>query len=216
MEKFLLIAFVLVLSLNARENPFFPPKGEKDIPFTSNEQKIIPPLKRATLELPSHARVLESVTVSFKNLDGSLESKTIQLDNSVDWHLPIFISQSYEADDKSVVKEMPQKVTPQKEMDYKEIAGIKFIKFFESQKYLKVVTDDKMLRNFLLVQPHRIVMDFKRESDLKSYTKKIKEGTFTKVRIGNHDGYYRVVIELDGYYRYHIKDTQEGYILKLI
>lgn len=220
MKKFLLFAFVSVIFLNARENPFFPPEGEKDIPLTSNEQKVIPALKRATIELPSHARVLESVTISFKNLDGSIESKSIKLENSVDWHLPLFISQSYEADSSPTavaVKETPKKMSVEKKkIEYKEIASIKFAKFYSSQKYLKILTDDMLLRNFLLVQPHRIVLDFKRDSSMKSYIKKIPQNTFTKIRIGNHDGYYRVVIELDGYYRYHIKDIEGGYILKLI
>ena len=221
MKKFLLFAFVLVVSLNARENPFFPPEGEKDIPFTSNEQKIIPPLKRATIELPSHARVLESVTISFKNLDGSIENKKINLENSVDWHLPVFISQSYEAisTPNAAVKEMPKpkkKSAVKKKMEYKEIASMQFAKFYSSGKYLKILTSDKMLRNFLLVHPHRIVLDFKRDSSMKSYIKKIPKNTFTKIRVGNHDGYYRVVIELDGYYRYKIKDIEGGYSLKLL
>lgn len=220
MKKFLLFAFVLVISLNARENPFFPPEGEKDIPFTSNEQKIVPPLKRATIELPSHARVLESVTISFKNLDGSIQSKSIKLDNSVDWHLPLFISQSYESASTPtaiVKKDVPKKKSVEKnEVDYKEIASMQFAKFYSSQKNLKILTSDKMLRNFLLVQPHRIVLDFKRDSSMKSYIKKIPKNTFTKIRVGNHDGYYRVVIELDGYYRYKIKDIEGGYSLKLL
>ena len=215
MEKFLLFAFVFIVSLNARENPFFPSQNGKDIPFTSNEQKTVPPLKRATIELPSQARVLESVTISFKNLDGSIESKNIKLNNSVDWHLPVFISQSYNQAEDNVVKEVPKKVI-KKERVYKEIASIKFAKFYSSQKHLKVLTDDKMLRNFLLVQPHRIVLDFKRDSSIKSYIKKIPDNTFSKIRIGNHDGYYRVVIELDGYYRYRVKDIDGGYILELM
>lgn len=214
MEKFLLLAFVFLISLNARENPFFPPKGEKDIPFTSNEQKIIPPLKRATIELPSHARVLESVTISYKNLDGSIENKSIKLNNSVDWHLPVFISQSYNPSVDSIVKEVPKKVV-KKKTDYKEIASTKFVKFYSSDKSLKILTNDKMLRNFLLVQPHRVVFDFKRDSSMKSYIKKISNNVFTKIRVGNHDGYYRAVIEFDGYYRYKLKDINGGYILEL-
>jgi hypothetical protein len=53
------------------------------------------PLKRATIAISSQARVIKKVTVEFKNLDGSIESKSIDLDNAIDWHLPLFISQKY-------------------------------------------------------------------------------------------------------------------------
>ena len=72
-----------------------------------------------------------------------------------------------------------------------------------------------MLRNFLLVQPHRIVMDFDRDASIKSYIKDDINGIFTKIRVGNHSGYYRVVVELDGYYRYKMNASNGTYIFKL-
>ncbi len=72
-----------------------------------------------------------------------------------------------------------------------------------------------MLRNFLLVNPHRIVMDFKRDTDIRSYIKKYPKDIFRSVRIGGHKGYYRVVVELDGHYRYSMKKTSDGYVIKL-
>ena len=58
-------------------------------------------------------------------------------------------------------------------------------------------------------------MDFKRESNLKSYTKTINNSVFTKIRIGNHKDYYRVVIELDGHYRYKLKKIDGGCLFTL-
>ncbi len=92
---------------------------------------------------------------------------------------------------------------------------MKHATFFTSKKTLKVVTGDKIIRNFLLVKPHRIVLDFKRDTNLKSYTKNNKKGIFCKVRVGNHSGYYRAVIELDGQYRYKMQKTSDGYTFKL-
>lgn len=215
MIRTLFISVLLLTALNARENPFFPLTGEKDIPLTSNEDRNKEPLKRAAITLPAQARILQKVTVEFKNLDGSLESKSIELDNSVDWHLPIFISQSYgetKAEPKKSVK--AKKIVP-KEQKFKEMASIKHLKLFSSSKDLKIVTNDEMLRNFLLVKPHRIVMDFKRETDIRSYVKNHPEDIFRSVRIGGHKGYYRVVVELDGHYRYSMEKTSEGYAIKL-
>ena len=194
-------------TLNARSNPFFPSEGEVDIPHTSNKSTAVAPLKRATIELPAHARVLQKVTIEYKNLDGTVHTKSIDLENSVDWHLPIFISQNYSVNDSSA--------KTSKKLKFKKIASSKFSSFYSSGKTLKIVTKDKIIRNFLLTDPHRIVVDFKRDSSLKSLNKSIKNSIFSKVRVGNHSGYYRAVIELDGYYRYAMKPYKNGYIFTL-
>lgn len=197
-----------IISLSARENPFFPSSGEADITYTSNQDTKVAPLKRATMTLPSSARIIESVTVKFKNLDGSVEEKSIDLGNSVDWHLPVFISQNYGG-----TTSEPKTI---KKVNYTKVAGLKFISLYESKKTLKVVTKDKMIRNFLLTKPHRIVCDFKRDIDIRSYEKSIKNSIVKRVRLGNHKGYYRVVIELDGYYRYKVKEINGGYLFNFL
>ena len=73
-----------------------------------------------------------------------------------------------------------------------------------------------MIRNFILVKPHRIVCDFKRQTDMRSYVKKMpKKNIFKSIKMGTHKGYYRVVIELDGYYQYKLKTIKEGFIFTL-
>jgi hypothetical protein len=225
--KILLIAFIIIGILDARENPFFPSDGEKDIPYTTNESAVVLPLKKATIALPPQARVLQGVTIQYKNLDGSQENKTIQLENSVDWHKPIFISQNYSSNDnpqeENVKKDSEKKEIVKTEEHvvkngdkYQKIASFEYASFFSSEKYFKIVTNDKIIRSFLLVQPHRIVIDFKSSKDVKFYEQDITENVFTKIRVGNHDGYYRVVIELDGYYRYNVKNSDDSYIFQLL
>lgn len=212
MIKLFLVTALLIINTQARENPFFPSQGEEDLPLTSNENIKIPKLKRASISLPSTARVIKKVTIEYENLDASYESKSIDLDNRVDWHLPIFISQSY-SDQKVIAKKIK---TPQKaKVVFNEVAKIKNAKFLVSKNSLKIVSKDKLIRNFLLPQPHRIVIDFKKDSNIKSYLKYIKDSVFTKVRIGNHNGYYRVVIELDGYYRYKLNKHDYGCLITL-
>ncbi len=208
MIKVLFTTLLLLITLDARENPFFPSDGEKDMPLTSNEDKTLPPLKRAAISFPPQARVLQKVTIEYKTLDGSVESKSIELQNSIDWHLPIFISQSY-------AENSNEQKSSSAEKEFEKIASIKYASFYTSDKELKIITTDKILRNFLLVEPHRIVIDFKRDTSLKSYTKENKKNVFTKIRIGNHSGYYRAVIELDGLYTYTMEKISDGYILKL-
>jgi hypothetical protein len=217
MIRLFFVLLLLPLVLFGRENPFFPVDSAQDIPFTSNQIQKVSPLQRASITLPSTARTLERVTVEYKNLDGSLATKKIKLHNSVDWHLPIFISQNYGASpEKSTAVKRVQRQTGVKKVHYKKIASLPFISFYASGTKLKVLTKDKMLRNFLLVKPHRIVCDFQRVTDIGSYVKKSKKPSlFKKIRVGTHKGYYRVVIELDGYYQYKVKKLKEGYFFKL-
>lgn len=232
MIRALFISTLLLFILHARENPFFPSTGEKDIPITTNEDNSQTPLKRAAITLPTQARVLQKVTIEFKNLDGSVENKSIELDNSVDWHLPIFISQSYAETTNGVKSEaapatpvvpvVQKKTAPQKkttpkakEATSENILSIPFLKISSSAKSLKLTTNDEAIRNFLVVNPHRIVIDFKKDTDMKSYVKKVEGNIFKEVRIGNHDGYYRVVVELDGHYRYDFKKVADGYLVEL-
>lgn len=200
---------MVVLLLQARENPFFPAKGEVDTPLTTNQKSVISPLKQASLELPSTARIVERVIVEYKNLDGSLAKKSITLGNSIDWHLPLFVSQSY-----THVAKMHKSVKAQSHL----LATLKFISLYENKKRLKFITQDKMIRDFLLVKPHRIVCDFQRDIDIRSYKKVIKrEGSSVKsIRVGNHKGYYRVVVELDGLYSYKTHKIANGYSFQLL
>lgn len=217
--KVLIAIFLLLSALEARENPFFPSEGEKEIPYTSNEKKPLPNLKRATITLPSNARILESVTVKYKNLDGSIESKTLDVENTIDWHLPLFISQSYSGEsEKTPAKEdvKAKKSQEQSKVETNEkIGSIEFADFYTSGKRLKITTKDKLIRHFLMAEPHRIVLDFQRDATIKPYTKTNPNNIFSKIRVGNHSGYYRVVIELDGYYRYALEDVADGCLIKL-
>ncbi len=199
MIKFLILQFLLLSILDARENPFFPSKGEKDITYSSNLTTSIEPLKKATIFLPPKARSIESITINYKNFDGSLDSKTVELHNAVDWHQPIYIFQK----DRTVSKR------------FKKIASIKYASFYTLDKQLKIITKDRLIRNFLLVKPHRIVLDFKRDTYLKAYFKTNPKNIFKKIKVGNHQGYYRVVLELDGYYKYSYKKISNGYIIQL-
>lgn len=216
--KVLSLFALLILTLYARENPFFPPEGEKDIFITTNKDNSNAPLKQAAITLPSQARVLQKVTIELKNLDGSIETKSIELDNSIDWHLPIFISQGYRETTTPAPKEKePSKTTtttptPTKKNDIQNGTGPKFS---VEGKSLKLTTKNESIRNFLIANPHRIVIDFKSNSEVPSFVKKDFDKVFQEVRVGNHKDYYRVVVELDGFYKYEFKKVADGYIVEL-
>lgn len=210
------VVFYLVLTIalvHARENPFFPSEGEKDIPYTSTEVQNYEMLQRASIEFPSQARVLQKVTIEYKNLDGSVVEKSIELNNAIDWHLPLFISQNYSQTAVQKEPKIEKKTSPKP--SWKSLATIEGTKFIAQNRVLKIVTKDPMIRNFLLPAPHRVVIDFKREASFRSYVQETKASVFKVIRVGNHSGYYRVVIELDGTYKYKLQKNAEGYLLEL-
>jgi len=208
--KVIVILFLSLLS-QARENPFFN-VDEANMPITSNLNTQKEPLKRVSLSFPSTARIIESVTIKYKNLDGTQKTKKLLLDNSIDWHIPLFISQTYTPlkKGKKLRKEIAKKQT------YRKIYTLPFISFYQKGKSLKVVANASMIRNFLLVHPHRIVFDLKQNLEMRSFSKKLLQNKiFTKIRIGNHKGYYRVVVELDGYYSYSLHKDNNNYFFNL-
>ena len=196
---------MLFVSLAARENPFFPANSSSGLQYTTNEIEKIPPFRSVSIKLPSSVRILKSVTLTCENLDGSIMTKEIPINKTVDWHNSIVVMQRAKT---SQAKKRAQRKRFQK------IAALSFISFYASDKTLKIATKDKLLRKFKLVKPDRIVLDFKRESDFRTYS---FDGSalFKKITIGNHKGYYRVVIELDGRYAFSVHPYKNGYILKV-
>jgi len=206
--KLFISILLLSLTLEARENPFFPLAGEVDIDITTNQLQKIPPLKQTSITLPSTARTVESIIIRYKNLDGSIVEKTEKLGNSIDWHLPLFISQNYGG---TSTKTLHAKKA------YREILKLEFLSVYEEKNELKIITKDKMIRNFLLTKPHRIVCDFSAELKIRGLEKEIaKESIIERIRVGNHKDYYRVVLELDGYYNYSTSKLKEGYFFKFL
>ena len=204
MSKVLFVFSLLSALLWARENPFFPATGIEELPVTANITEKHPPLKRAAVTLPDSARILQDVTLSYKNLDGSIATKTITVEQSIDWHLPLFISQAYTQSEQNApkVRKSPRKPA--------SLADFGFIRFEKEGKLFHVITKDTMIRQFKMIEPHRIVLDFESDKSILSKTALIKATPYKKIRIGNHDGYYRVVVELDGQYRSTITPTTAG------
>ncbi len=210
MKKIVFILFLFGITLCARENPFFPVNNETNTPsYSTNIIQKPEPFKQTTITIPNSARVLQSVTVAFKNIDGSITVKKIPLHKAIDWHDPLIITTKSQLTSKSSSKKQVKK------LHYKKIASLRFISFYASYKKLKIVTKDRLLRHFKLVKPDRIVLDFKRNADFRTYSFSKKSKIFQKIVIGNHDGYYRVVVTLDGKYLYKISKKSGYYLIEL-
>ncbi|MEA2110443.1 MAG: AMIN domain-containing protein [Campylobacterota bacterium] len=211
MKKVLLSCLIISSLALARENPFFPSEGIEDLPISSNSVNRRPQLKRSALTLPDSARILKQVTIKYQNLDGSLETKSITLDHNVDWHVPVFISQSYNNTNKDSAKPDKQSIDNREKIH--RISD--FINYSIAKNSIALITNDKLLRHFMLINPHRVVLDFKRDSRVKSKNIPLKSRPFTIIKYGNHSDYYRIVVGLDGKYHYELKKHSGKVVITL-
>jgi hypothetical protein len=194
-KKIVLSLLALISLINARENPFFPSEGVQDLPLSSNSDTARAQLKRSAITLPDSARILKQITIKYQNLDGSIQTKAIELDHNVDWHIPIFISQSYAGDLESKPTDTSVKNLAQ------AVKLTDFISYRINGSTIELLSDDMVIRDFILINPHRIAIDFKRDTDVKSMNIALKEKPFSMIKYGNHGSYYRIVVVLDGKYR---------------
>ena len=200
----------LLTTLTARENPFKPIIDATVLPVTSNRVAQKPPFDKKVVQLPSDARVLTSVTIAYQALDGSIQKITVPVDRAIDWHRPILISQ-----------------TPVKTSSHCKTAAktkgsgtsiyrpLPFLALRFHDKSVDILTHDPKIRLFHVIDPFKIVIDFKRQAHFLSRHKKIDTPPFKQVDVGNHEGYYRLALTLDGPYRYTLTKTANGYRLQL-
>lgn len=197
-----LLLCMVIVSLFGRDNPFFPANpNDKQTPST-NKVESLKPFTTQQIALPNSARAIKAVVIEYQNLDGSVSSEKLDLNNAIDWHEPLIISQ------KQITKS-----TEAKSENAVKSFGNKFISFTPVHKSMQITTTDTLLRNFMLSSPNRIVMDFSRDTSFKPKEFKINHAPYKSVRMGNHDKYYRVVIELDGQYRYKLQTSEKEYTI---
>ena len=84
---------------------------------------------------------------------------------------------------------------------------------YEDRVYIE--TKDRLKKHFALQHPDRIVIDFRSSSDFASKRSTINGLPVTKIEVGAHGSYYRVVFRLDKSYRYSVEDAKYGLLLKL-
>ena len=200
----IILFLFLSLSLFGRDNPFFPSDPNKEKVQTTNRVEKLRPYTTQEILLPNSARAVKAIVIRYQNLDGSISNEELPLNSKIDWHEPFVITH------KGQVKE-----TKKKQTKSGQYINAKYISFQADGNKMFIKTEDKLLQNFLLTSPHRVVMDFKRSTSFKPKTFKLRKAPFSKIRMGNHDGYYRVVIELDGQYRYKLETREKDYTIAI-
>jgi len=185
------ILFVGVI-LFARLNPFEP------VVKPENTMIIKPSyFKKAVINLTKDARVLKEIVLVYQSVNGDIKQKVVNINKQIDFHKPIIVSHS--------ISKFP----------IKEYGFLNLFKLYIKDKKIFLKTKDKLIRSFFLVKPFRIVLDFKRDADFLTLTKTISDSVVKKVVVGNHNGYYRVVLYFDAKYAYRIKVIEGGVKIEL-
>lgn len=234
MNKFAWLCTVLVVCAYARENPFETTASALSSGKTMQIKENKTEFESAKITLPSSARILKSVSVTFQNLDGSISEEIVSIEQNVNWHDPLILSKNKDenitktpavlsnaltktpkVEEKKSPQEIPipQNILP-KPKD-KMIYLTDNISFEIIKNDIKIVTKDTKIRDFLVSDPYKIVIDFKKESSYPTKTVLLESAPFVSATLGNHDGFYRIVILLDGHYRYDLQSVDGGYSIKL-
>ena len=210
--RFILTIFIfLCVSLVARENPFEAVSASTTTGKATYKKDTRENFTSAKVQLPSSARILKSVEFHFQNLDSSLESKKVELDQKIDWHDELIVKKRTD----NVVQPIAPMPIKKESNKIKKINFKNFILFNINEKSLHIKTKDKKIRDFLVTSPYKIVVDFKREISFYTKVYNLKTKYFKSITLGKHSGYYRVAIELDGKYLYSKQKVKDGYIFTL-
>lgn len=233
MWKIFLLFLFLMVHLEARENPFESPVSSAEVGKMTDIEERSEDFESVSVELPSTARILKSVTVAFQNIDGSIAKEERQIDQNIDWHLPLILAPKAsktvapllekKADTSLItsLKATPSKATPSLVTHTntpKEEASLllaKGITYRVHGREITFLTQDEKLRDFLIADPYKIVVDFKKSAAFSTKTVLLHQAPFVSMTLGDHKDFYRVAILLDGHYRYDITKTESGYRITL-
>ena len=237
MQKILWLFLSLAVILEARENPFEIGMSPQTVGKTTQIKDERTDFVSTTITLPSSARILKSASVTFQNLDGSLSEEIVAIEQNVDWHLPLILSsQKIESNvstpvvlpeaKKIVEKKAPAPMIKEEEKTVATKSAVNAnmdstfklsddLSFFINQNEITIFTKDIKIRDFLIADPYKVVVDFRKASSYATKTLEFKKAPFVSATLGNHDGFYRIAILLDGHYRYDLQAFNGGYIIKL-
>lgn len=216
----------------ARENPFAAAMDPAQVGRTTQIKEDRAEFNSTTITLPSSARILKSASVTFQNLDGSISEEIIGIEQNIDWHHPLILStqkpQPAQEIATNITSKPPIQMSKKSEFKKDQVQADIAVKSFSrvvlsegieleiENNSVMIYTKEKKIRDFIVSNPYKIVVDFAKEKS--SFVTKLAEfskAPFVSAALGNHEGFYRIAITLDGHYRYDIKPTDEGYFISL-
>lgn len=110
MNKILMLMLVFLSVGVARNDPFTPTIVPEDsIRPYYGESSVF---DTAKIEFPSTARLIKKIEVTFQNLDGSIESKSVALSGRIDWQKPLLVTQVLSKNQRYALSNIENKMPP--------------------------------------------------------------------------------------------------------
>lgn len=182
---------MLIASLESRDDPFV----SKVVPDNIKRPYygIDYPFNSADIMLPSSARLIKKVDVTYQNIDGSIETKSVSLSGRVDWRVPLVLSHI---------------TATKKDVGKKILKGNGYI---IDDNNIQIFYKGNLQRHFPMVNPNRIVLDFDiNMSDYKKNIVTLNTKYFSSIKYGLHDNFIRVVLHTNGKYIYNVIKHKDG------
>ena len=207
-------------SLWAQNSPFLSPQS------IENEEHFAP-FDKSEIRFNSDARILRRVIFEYVALDGSLKTLSLDINKSIDWHDSYTLSKGLKPNATPVLDvsvTIPPTQLPSEANSSTALLEFPsnngkledFISFASFNDKMKINTQDEIIGDFIVGNPSKIVLDFKRDTAFVTKSIKLGSGTpFVRMVLGSHKGYYRLVIYMDGKYSYEISKDASGYTLQL-
>lgn len=216
---------IFLLSLSflfaANDNPFAPPQElSKELYEDQFERKEV--------IFNSDARILKKIHITYITLDGSEKTLNLDINQSIDWHRTYALIKTKSPQTTALLDvsvTTPEQFNLSGEINSTLNVEIpndngkleEFISFASYKNKMKLIVQDEIIGNFVVGNPSKIILDFKKQTSFKTKTQRLKLGTpFKRLDLGSHKGYYRLVIYLDGKYNYKIDKDDSGYVISLI
>jgi len=215
MKKIFTISFLLLSLLVARDNPFQEVVIQGNIHIDNKFIEEPKYFKKSKIYLPDTSRIIKNVIIEYQNLDGTISKHKKRVNRAVDWHYPLILTQQKRNEkiqfkDKTKTKLYKCKIERPKQA----IKAFQFSVINMCEKKMLIATKDELIREFYLPNPARIVLDFARERGARTKViKNLQVIPFNKIVIGKHNSYYRMVIYMDGKYKYRLSDHKDGYLI---
>ena len=110
MNKILMLMLVFLSVSAARNDPFTPTIVPEDsIRPYYGESSVF---DTAKIEFPSTARLIKKIEVTFQNLDGSIETKSVALSGRIDWQKPLLVTQVLSKNQRYALSNIENKMPP--------------------------------------------------------------------------------------------------------
>jgi len=208
-KQVMIILFFTLITVYARENPFVSIKNvNKGVINTKTNEPIY--LDVVSVPFPDSARKIKKITIEYQHNDGSLGTRVLDMDVAIDWHKPLRFTQksiNHNNTSKSIQKNSSTKID--KTVNSKKSTLNSLVSYKIVDGGFIIYTKNKLLRDFALPNPYKIVLDFKYNSYKKSLEKTINS-QFKQLSFGSHRGFFRVVMQLDGRYTYKLFNINNG------